>query len=147
MGKYFIKTPWWLKKVYPKRLWSVSTTEKNIYLTFDDGPHQIATPFVLDELRKHNAKATFFCIGKNVIKHKTRMYSQKDIFNIEDAMTWVSKKRTKVFYLEPKLDGCSCNLLYVNGKLKSIATRGDGLVGQDITYLKDSILNIPLKKV
>ena len=69
MGKYFIKTPWWLKKVYPKRLWSVSTTEKNIYLTFDDGPHQIATPFVLDELRKHNAKATFFCIGKNVIKH------------------------------------------------------------------------------
>ena len=39
---------------------------------------------------------------------------------------WMDKKRTDVFYLEPKLDGCSCNLLYVNGKLKSIATRGDG---------------------
>lgn len=82
--------------------------------------------------------------GKSVIKHINRMYSQKDIFTIEEALVWANKKKSKVFYLEPKLDGCSCNLLYVNGKLKSIATRGDGLVGQDITYLKDSILNIPL---
>ncbi|MGZ5248438.1 MAG: polysaccharide deacetylase family protein, partial [Flavitalea sp.] len=37
-----------------------------MYLTFDDGPHPIATPFVLDALKAHNAKATFFCIGKNV---------------------------------------------------------------------------------
>ena len=44
-------------------------TEKNIYLTFDDGPHPVATPFVLDELKKYTAKATFFCIGKNVIEH------------------------------------------------------------------------------
>lgn len=40
-----------------------------IYLTFDDGPHETATPFVLDELKKYNAKATFFCIGKNVVAH------------------------------------------------------------------------------
>ncbi len=66
---YFVKTPWWLKKLYPKRLWSVDTKEKIIYLTFDDGPHPIATPFVLDELKKHNGKATFFCIGKNVVDH------------------------------------------------------------------------------
>jgi peptidoglycan/xylan/chitin deacetylase (PgdA/CDA1 family) len=37
-----------------------------LYLTFDDGPHPEATPFVLDELSRHGAKATFFCIGKNV---------------------------------------------------------------------------------
>lgn len=66
---YFVKTPWWLKKLYPQRLWSVATKEKIIYLTFDDGPHPIATPFVLDELKKHNAKGTFFCIGKNVVDH------------------------------------------------------------------------------
>ena len=66
---YFVKTPWWLKKLYPQRLWSIATKEKIIYLTFDDGPHPIATPFVLDELKKHNAKATFFCIGKNVVDH------------------------------------------------------------------------------
>jgi peptidoglycan/xylan/chitin deacetylase (PgdA/CDA1 family) len=68
MGKpYFIKTPWWLKKIYSSYLWSVDTKEKILYLTFDDGPHPVATPFVLDELKKYNAKATFFCIGKNVL--------------------------------------------------------------------------------
>lgn len=69
MSNYFIKTPWWIKKIYPRRLWSMPATEKNIYLTFDDGPHPVATPFVLDELKKYTAKATFFCIGKNVIEH------------------------------------------------------------------------------
>ena len=65
--KYFIKTPWWLKKIYSSYLWSVDTKERIVYLTFDDGPHAIATPFVLDQLKQHNAKATFFCIGKNVL--------------------------------------------------------------------------------
>lgn len=67
LGKpYFVKTPWWLKKVYSSFIWDIDTKENIIYLTFDDGPHPIATPFVLDELKKYNAKATFFCIGKNV---------------------------------------------------------------------------------
>lgn len=65
--KYFIKTPWWLKKIYSSYLWSVNTKEKVVYLTFDDGPHAIATPFVLDQLKQYDAKATFFCIGKNVL--------------------------------------------------------------------------------
>lgn len=68
MRPYFVKTPWWLKKIYPNRLWSMPVSDKTIYLTFDDGPHPVATPFVLDELKKYNAKATFFCIGKNVIE-------------------------------------------------------------------------------
>lgn len=67
--KYFVKTPWWLKKIYPNRVWDIPTKEKIIYLTFDDGPHPIATPFVLDALKKYNAKATFFCIGKNVVDY------------------------------------------------------------------------------
>ncbi len=41
-----------------------------VYITFDDGPHPTATPFVLAELEKHHAKATFFCVGKNVDEHK-----------------------------------------------------------------------------
>lgn len=40
--------------------------EPAVYLTFDDGPHPIATPFALDQLKQYGAKATFFCIGKNV---------------------------------------------------------------------------------
>jgi peptidoglycan-N-acetylglucosamine deacetylase len=63
---YFVKTPWWLKKLFPKRVWEMDTGRKMIYLTFDDGPHPVATPFVLEQLKKHEAKATFFCIGKNV---------------------------------------------------------------------------------
>lgn len=66
---YFTKTPFWLKKIYPGCLWNYPAEpgNKKIYLSFDDGPHAAATPFVLDELKKYNARASFFCIGKNVI--------------------------------------------------------------------------------
>jgi peptidoglycan/xylan/chitin deacetylase (PgdA/CDA1 family) len=66
---YFVKTPWWLKRIYPGRVWNINSTEKIIYLTFDDGPHPVTTPFVLNALKKYNAKATFFCIGKNVMQY------------------------------------------------------------------------------
>ena len=66
---YFIKTPGWVKNVFPKRAWSVDTEKKEIFLTFDDGPHPVHTSFVLEELNKYNAKASFFCIGKNVVEH------------------------------------------------------------------------------
>lgn len=69
MQKYFIRTPAWLRKIYPAYTWKINTDEKILYLSFDDGPHPIATPFVLDELKKAGAKASFFCIGKNVINH------------------------------------------------------------------------------
>ena len=65
--KYFIKTPWWLKRIYSSYIWSIHGKEKDIYLTFDDGPHAQITSFVLDELKKYDAKASFFCIGKNVL--------------------------------------------------------------------------------
>ncbi|HTI91133.1 MAG TPA: polysaccharide deacetylase family protein [Puia sp.] len=63
---YLVRTPWWLKKIYSGLIWQMPVKEKVLYLTFDDGPHPEATPFVLDELKKYNARATFFCIGKNV---------------------------------------------------------------------------------
>lgn len=62
----FAKTPALLTAVYPHCLWKVNTHEKKLYLTFDDGPILEVTPFVLDELKKWGAKATFFCIGKNI---------------------------------------------------------------------------------
>ena len=66
---YFVKTPGWMKKLFKGRVWEITTAEKNIYLSFDDGPHPGVTGFVLDELKKYNAKATFFCIGKNVVAY------------------------------------------------------------------------------
>jgi peptidoglycan/xylan/chitin deacetylase (PgdA/CDA1 family) len=64
---YFVKTPWWVKKIYSNRVWDIPSREKVLYLSFDDGPHPEITPFVLDELKKYRARATFFCIGNNVL--------------------------------------------------------------------------------
>lgn len=63
---YLKKTPWILKKLYPDCTWNIKTDEKILYLTFDDGPNPQATSFVLEELKKFNARATFFCVGQNV---------------------------------------------------------------------------------
>ncbi|QNA45130.1 polysaccharide deacetylase family protein [Lacibacter sediminis] len=67
---YIASTPWWLRILFPSDLtWSFPSKEKVLYLTFDDGPTPGATEFVLDELKKYNAHATFFCIGNNVQQH------------------------------------------------------------------------------
>jgi len=69
MNSYFVKTPKIIRSLYKNYIWSVPKKEKVIYLTFDDGPTPTVTNFVLDTLKKHNAKASFFCIGKNIEKH------------------------------------------------------------------------------
>lgn len=66
---YLVKTPSLLKKLYPQLTWDMPKGNQCIYLTFDDGPIPIVTPFVLNILQQYNAKATFFCIGDNVSKH------------------------------------------------------------------------------
>lgn len=66
---YLVKTPLLLKKLYPGLTWHLNRANHCIYLTFDDGPIPIVTPFVLKTLKQYHAKATFFCIGDNVQKH------------------------------------------------------------------------------
>ena len=67
--KYTVSPPAVFRAVYPKRLWRIPTVDKVLYLTFDDGPIPEVTPWVLEQLKFFNAKATFFCIGDNVAKH------------------------------------------------------------------------------
>mgnify|MGYP000527759070 CR=1 FL=1 len=69
MRLYTIKTPKFVKRLFPRLVWEFPVTTKTIYLTFDDGPTPEITPLVLQELKKYNAKATFFCIGKNIVNH------------------------------------------------------------------------------
>lgn len=64
-----VKPPSILFSVLPQLVWKMPSSENSVYLSFDDGPHPEATPFVLDSLKQYNAKATFFCIGKNVAAH------------------------------------------------------------------------------
>ncbi len=66
---YLVKSPFFLKKYYANFVWKIPTTEKIIYLTFDDGPTPEITEWTLASLKKFNAKATFFCIGNNVAKY------------------------------------------------------------------------------
>ena len=52
--------------LFPNRVWQIPTAQKEIFLSFDDGPHPRITPMVLDMLASHGAKASFFCIGDRV---------------------------------------------------------------------------------
>lgn len=66
----YVVRPYILKDLNTRNcIWRIPGNEKVIYLTFDDGPIPELTPFVLETLRKHNAKATFFCVGDNARKH------------------------------------------------------------------------------
>lgn len=63
------KTNFLMRALYPKFVWRKPSDEKKIYLTFDDGPIPEVTEFVLENLEKYEAKATFFCIGDNISKN------------------------------------------------------------------------------
>ena len=71
----FITIPRILRSFFPSLVWEMPRDEKKIFLTFDDGPHPIITPKIIDLLRRYDAKATFFCVGRNV-------EANKDIFNM-----------------------------------------------------------------
>ena len=58
-----------IRLLFPKALWRMNPKEKAVYLTFDDGPIPIVTPWVVDLLKQYDIKATFFMVGDNVRKH------------------------------------------------------------------------------
>lgn len=102
-----------------------------------------------DDLRKLDPNNKYFSIvGTNVkgssnIKHRIPMLSCGKAKTVEELSVWMKKIAFEDNYVcMPKIDGLSCSIEYVNGKLSCISTRGDGEVGQDITWLKD-FLNIP----
>ena len=59
----------WLHWLYPRATWRMDKNERAVYLTFDDGPIPESTPFILKTLAEFDAKATFFMVGENVLKH------------------------------------------------------------------------------
>ena len=64
----YIEPPKIVKRLFPDLIWSFSQQEVDgkVFITFDDGPTPEITPWILDTLSKFDAKATFFCLGKNV---------------------------------------------------------------------------------
>ena len=63
------RIPVLIQKIFNNRIWRIETTEYELFLTFDDGPHPRITSAVLDILKKHDAKATFFCVGDRVRRY------------------------------------------------------------------------------
>lgn len=62
--------PKWLRWLYPGAVWEISSTsKKELYLTFDDGPNKEITNYILDLMRQFDAKATFFCLGNQIEKY------------------------------------------------------------------------------
>ena len=83
-------------------------------------------------------------------KHITKMWSMEDIFNKTEFNIWNSKVKKAInedftYYIEPKFDGLSLNLIYKDGKLIRAETRGDGEVGEDVTLNAKTIKSIPLE--
>ncbi|MBD5164526.1 NAD-dependent DNA ligase LigA [Helicobacter sp.] len=83
--------------------------------------------------------------------HIQRMWSLEDVFNPQELQEWIERVLRAVnqdslpFFISPKFDGASLNLLYENGILISAATRGDAFVGENVTQNARTIPSIPLK--
>ena len=65
----FFKTPRFFRILFPNKTWGFSRSTNAVYLTFDDGPNPEITSWVLDFLAENDVKATFFCVGENVLKY------------------------------------------------------------------------------
>jgi DNA ligase (NAD+) len=79
------------------------------------------------------------------VEHLDRMWSLDNAFNIEELQNWVNRVGSQNFLCELKIDGLAINLRYEKGELVSAATRGDGVVGEDVTQNVKTIKQIPHK--
>jgi peptidoglycan/xylan/chitin deacetylase (PgdA/CDA1 family) len=66
---FWVKTNYFIKKIFSNYVWEIPNNENKVFITFDDGPTPEITEWTLEQLKKYNAKATFFCIGNNIKKH------------------------------------------------------------------------------
>tara|TARA_B100001142_G_scaffold328253_2_gene387903 strand:- start:2372 stop:2983 length:612 start_codon:yes stop_codon:yes gene_type:complete len=65
----FVRPPKLIRALFPSLVWRKENSQNNIWLTFDDGPSEEATPFILNILEEEKIKATFFLIGKEIKKY------------------------------------------------------------------------------
>ncbi len=81
-------------------------------------------------------------------EHIKRMWSMEDVFSKEEVGEWLARVEKNVgkceYFCEPKFDGASMNLLYEKGSLIRAITRGDGMVGEDVTDNIRTIRSVPL---
>jgi len=85
------------------------------------------------------------------VTHRTRMISLADVFNEEEIAAWIERMQKALpdvsneYLCDIKMDGLACSLVYKDGVLQQAVTRGDGLVGEDVTMNVRTIKNVPLR--
>ena len=86
------------------------------------------------------------------VTHEKRMISLSDVFSTAEVLDWISRNEKLIpggkiseFFTDIKMDGLACSLKYKNGIFVQAVTRGDGLVGEDVTLNVKTIQNIPLR--
>jgi hypothetical protein len=62
---YPVSIPWWIRKIYPHCIWQMPGDSRKVYLSFDDGPHPVATPYVLDQLHWKECGSPWWYLSKN----------------------------------------------------------------------------------
>ncbi len=117
------KTPWLAKKAFPSYVWDIPSKEKVIYLTFDDGPTPVITEKVVEILANYKAKATFFCIGKNIAENPTTYQQLLDNGHAIGNHTynhlkgWKSSNATYINDIEKTQEILNSKLITHNSKL------------------------------
>lgn len=108
---------------------------KNPNKTRDDSPTKRVGGIVRDEFSK--------------AQHIKRMWSMEDVFSGDEVQEWLDRTVKNVgvtpYFCEPKFDGASMNLLYENGQLVRAITRGDGIIGEEVTDNVRTIRSVPLR--
>ncbi|MSQ45626.1 MAG: polysaccharide deacetylase family protein [Ignavibacteria bacterium] len=156
-------------KLFPSFIWKGD--EKNIYLTFDDGPHPEATQSVIKVLDKEKIKATFFLIGKNIIKYpnlvstlvseghtianhsyfhnRTTSFSlsklKNELKNTDDLLLAHSKSRVKLY--RPPYGFFTWNTKNVATQLNYKVCMWTLLSGDFYGWEKDKIINHTIKNI
>ena len=129
---YTLDNPLVSDKEYDDLYYELVSLEKETGVILDDSPTQKVGDVVLDKFKK--------------VKHQKKLYSLNKANSFEELREWYDdmvSKGARSFSVEYKYDGLRVTLSYENGILKRGATRGNGLVGEDVTEQVKTIRNVP----
>ena len=157
------------KFLFPSLLWRMPG--EKIFLTFDDGPHPVATPIVLDVLQQHNIKATFFLTGKNIsaqyqlvqriereghsigihaYNHTraialSKIRTKEEIRKTEQELSGLINKRIRLF--RPPFGAFSWNTIAAARELNYLLVMWSCLTGDFRNWTNDRIVTNAMKKI
>lgn len=89
--------------------------------------------------------------GFEKVKHNTRMLSLNDVFDKSEVFSWderikkLTPNKSYDYFVDIKMDGLACSLIYIDGFFKKAVTRGDSFIGEDVTENVKTIRNVPLR--